>query len=152
MGSYLQPRPEKKIITDIEDIKPPENDLNSLILRIIKIVYGDNIIGPKEIEGHTFIAAQGNLVFDLIGNPSLINPQKLKAALTNHYSTEVIYLVPDRVLTNHPQIGYRNIADYVRILQSKNQSDLVRWINEFRNKAETDYARIKKTKSFQTTK
>lgn len=157
VGSYLQAHKEhlhkikeKQEEPDTLQIPPSdnENDVHSVVALILELIYGkENITRQKDIDGHIFLAQQGNLVFDLVTAPSKINAIKIKAALTKNYSTEVIYLVPDRILTNHPQISYKNIADYVRIIQASNQSDLVRWISHFRNKAEADYERTKKSQS-----
>lgn len=141
MGSYLQKYREQLLKESPQKIENTQSDdLNGAISSCLEYIYG-KIERGVSISGYRFVAKKDNLVFDMATKPSKIDTKKINAALMNHNNVEVIYFIADNLSTQHSQVSYRYIGDYVNILKSKNQSDLARWVNEFRNKFEENYAR-----------
>lgn len=126
-----------------------DNDLSKAFGEMLKAIYGkENIALVKEISGEKFVAALSNLVFDIVIRPDKLNTKRIKTALINNYNIELVYFVPAKVPGDFPRITFKYIGDYVRTLQYLNRSDIVRWINQIRNKIEDSNERANKKKSF----
>lgn len=150
MGSYQQlPKPEQPP-EQKEIIEPLDNDLFAAMGQAIKLIYNnDEIVLCKIIQSEKFCASYSNMVFDFIVTPNAIQANKIATALINNYNIELIYFIPERIPIKHNRVSFRYVGDYIKILQHQNRSDIVRWINQFRNRFEETYERTKRAKSLQ---
>lgn len=121
-------------------MKNRDDNIVVALNRCLNLLFEGGLSDPFEVDGQTFVAKLGTKLFDLVTIPEKINGTKLKTALTNEYSVEIIYVVPGKILTNHSSISYRYIGEYVNEFKRINvRSDLLRLISEFRNSVEESY-------------
>lgn len=145
LGSYISrsnqlKRPLKEVT------QSQQTEISTALVQLLTSIYGnDNITQYPEVGGHKFIAAYHKLLFETSSFPSTIQKTRIQAALMNNYNVEIIFFIADDNMMRHPQISYRYIGQYIDVMKSCGRTDLVRWINQFRNKIEEDYyEKIKK--------
>lgn len=154
MGSYQRPRipannPHDNIKkTASASTSHIDNNISRALGEMLAVIYGkDKIEFTKEVGGEKYPAAYEKLLFDMVVTPDVLKLKKIAAALTNNYNVELIYFIQGKIPADHPRLKFRYVGDYVRILQYQNRTDIVRWINQFRNQFEEEYERIKKSQS-----
>lgn len=147
MGSYNQPRPPDQLPQPESQPAPRTNELQEALFQTLHLIYGANGIMRDDV----FLAKtrSGHMVFTYADSPLVLDQNKLIAALTNNNNIEVIYFVPDSQGFLHQMLSYRYIGDYVTILAAQSRSDLVRTINEHRNRIEESYERSRKARAAQ---